>query len=100
MRLCIQVALPIVLAAALLSGCARPKVVQGTVVEADPAAHRIVVRDELPPNAELTFDVAEAEMNGKPAAGDVVRIAYDEDGATLRATRVMSLPKPTTKPPP
>ncbi|MBI5498803.1 MAG: hypothetical protein HY907_01060 [Deltaproteobacteria bacterium] len=78
-------------------GCARPKVVQGTVVAVEEGAHGIVVRDELPPNAELRFDLAEAELNAKPEPGDVVRIAYDEDGTTLRATRVMRLPKP--KPP-
>ena len=100
MRLCIRVVLPLVLVVAALCGCARPKVVQGTVVQADSATHRIVVRDELPPNAELTFDVGEAEMNAKPGPGDVVRIAYDEDGTTLRATRVMRLPKPKPQLPP
>ncbi|MBI5491128.1 MAG: hypothetical protein HY905_27600 [Deltaproteobacteria bacterium] len=77
-------------------GCAHPKVVQGTVVQVDTGTHGIVVRDELPPNAELRFDIADAELNAKPEAGDVVRIAYDQDGSTLRATRVMRLPKPKT----
>jgi len=87
---------PALLLLGALSGCAHPKVVQGTVVEVDTGTHGIVVRDELPPNAELRFDIADAELNAKPEAGDVVRIAYDEDGSTLRATRVMRLPKPKT----
>jgi len=80
--------LPLLLA---LGGCTQPKVVQGTVVNHDPKANVLVVRDELPPNRELSFAIDEAEIGATPEPGDVVRIAYQEEGASLRASRVMNV---------
>ena len=94
MKTCFRIVPAVLLLLGALSGCARPKVVQGTVVAYDSAVHRLVVRDELPPNAELEFDVSGAEMNAKPAPGDLVRLAYEEEGGKRRATRVMGLAKP------
>jgi hypothetical protein len=80
--------LPLLLA---LGGCTQPKVAQGTVVNHDPRANVLIVRDELPPNHELSFAIGEAEIGATPEVGDVVRIAYLEEGASLRALRVMNV---------
>jgi hypothetical protein len=74
-----------------LAGCNPPQVVQGTVVTIDESAQVLVLRDEVPPNEERAFSIADAKLNGTPAAGDVVRIAYYEEGGGRRATRVMRI---------
>ena len=73
------------------AGCESPKVVQGTVVSHDAQAEVLVVRDELPPHAELRFAIGGAEIGSEPRPGDVVRIACTDEGGILRATRIMNV---------
>jgi hypothetical protein len=72
-----------------LGGCYDDvKVVQGSVISTNPNAGTITVRDERPPNAELTYRNA-----GSKAAlvGDVVRIAFREQGDGAVVVRLMNL---------
>ena len=78
-------------AALLLTACHPPEVVQGTVVSVDAAGQVLVLRDELPPNDEREYSIADAALNVPPAAGDVVRIAYRQVGDRRVATRVMNV---------
>jgi hypothetical protein len=80
-----------------LAGCNPPQVVQGTVVAFDEATQVLVLRDEAPPNDELEYSVADAKVNATPAAGDVVRIAYYEQGDKRLATRVMKISQAADK---
>jgi len=75
----------------LLTACHPPDVVQGTVVRVDEAGQLLALRDELPPNDEREYSIADAAFNVPPAAGDVVRIAYRELGDRRVATRVMNV---------
>ena len=75
----------------LLAGCHPPQIVQGTVVRIDEATQVLVLRDELPPNDEHEYAIADAALNVPPAVGDVVRIAYHELGDRRVATRVMNV---------
>lgn len=75
----------------LLAGCHPPQVVQGTVVSVDEATQVLVLRDELPPNHEHEYAIADAALNVPPAVGDVVRIAYHQVGDRRLATRVMNV---------
>lgn len=74
-----------------LLGCNGPTVVQGSVVSFDTGTKQLVVKDERAPNAELTISAANADIGGEPKPGEVVRVAYKDEGGTLRATRVMNL---------
>ena len=80
----------------LLAGCHPPQIVQGTVVRIDEATQVLVLRDELPPNDEHEYAIADAALNVPPAVGDVVRIAYHQVGDRRIATRVMSLGRSET----
>lgn len=80
-----------VTASLLLGGCTSPEVVQGTVVSFDETAQVVVLRDELAPEVELEISIADAAVGAPPAAGDVVRIAYDEQAGRRVATRVMNI---------
>jgi hypothetical protein len=80
-----------VLLALLAAGCAAPKVVQGTVVSNDPTTHQLVIKDELPPRAEVPLFTEGAEIGAPPVAGDLVRIAYHERDGKRHATRVANL---------
>ena len=75
----------------LLTACHPHDVVQGTVVRVDEAGQLLALRDELPPNDEHEYSIADAALNVPPAAGDVVRIAYHELGDRRVATRVMNV---------
>jgi hypothetical protein len=75
----------------LLAACHPPEVVQGTVVRVDTAGQIVVLRDDLPPNDEREYSIADASLNVPPAAGDVVRIAYHRVGDRRIATRVMNI---------
>ena len=75
----------------LLTACHPPDVVQGTVVRVDEAGQLLALRDELPPNDEHEYSIADAALNVPPAAGDVVRIAYRQVGERRVATRVMNV---------
>jgi hypothetical protein len=82
-----------------LAGCNPPQVVQGTVVTFDETTQVLVLRDEVPPNDELEYSIADAKVNATPATGDVVRIAYYEQGDKRQATRVMKISRPGEKSP-
>ena len=80
------------LLALLAAGCPEaPKVVQGTVVSNDPATHLLVIKDELPPNADVALLTEGAEIGAAPVAGDLVRVAYHEHDGKRTATRVANL---------
>ena len=83
-------------AALLLTACHPPQIVQGTVVSVDAAGQVLVLRDELPPNDEHEYTIADAALNVPPAAGDVVRIAYHQVGDRRIATRVMNISRSAT----
>lgn len=87
--------LTILLAIAALTACAgcgdRPVVLQGVVVSYDGNASLVVVRDETPPSPEITLSLAGADVGAVPVPGDVVRLAYREEGAVRQAIRVMNL---------
>ncbi len=72
----------------LLRGAARH---QGTVVQVDTAARVLVVRDERPRQAEITFSFAGAEVGVVPSAGDVLRLTWKERDGRNVASRVMNL---------
>ena len=80
-----------------LAGCNPPQVVQGTVVAFDETTQVLVLRDEAPPNDELEYSIADAKVNATPAAGDVVRIAFYEEGGKRLATRVMKISQAADK---
>jgi hypothetical protein len=75
----------------LLSCSNPPSVIQGKVVSYDDAKKVLVLQDELPPNLQRSLDLRSAEVGGAPAPGNVVRIAYRDQGGTLVAGRVMNL---------
>lgn len=94
MRSTMKTAIVSLLAAAVALGCAScnaPTVVQGSVVSFDPASKTLVVKDELAPNAELSISAAKADIGAEPRVGDVVRIAYQNEGSALHATKVMNV---------
>ncbi len=75
-----------------LVGCSNPpSVVQGKVVSYDASKKVLVIQSEATPHPEVTLDLKSAEIGGAPAAGNVVRIAYRDQGGTLVAGRVMNL---------
>ena len=77
------------LALALLAGCANaPLVFQGTVTSYDPAAKVVAVQDGP---TSLSFALTGAQVGAAPELGDVIRLAYFDQGGTLQATRVMNL---------
>ena len=85
-------------AVAALVGCSNPpSVLQGKVVSFDAAQKKLVVEDELPPKLQRSLDLKSAEVSGQPAPGNVVRIAYRDEGGTLVAGRVMNLSTQTKK---
>ena len=82
----------VVAALAPLVGCSNPpQVMQGKVVSYDGAKKTLVVEDELPPKLQRSLDLKTAEVSGAPAPGNVVRIAFKDEGGTLVAGRVMNL---------
>ncbi len=73
------------------AGCGKPQVLQGTVVDCQAGAKRLVVKDERPPHAETAFSLEGADVGAEPKTGDVVRLAYQVRGDGRVATRVMNL---------
>jgi hypothetical protein len=83
--------LAVAIAIAVVSGCGNPPLVfQGKVESTDQAAATVVVRDG---ETTLTFSLAGAAIGAQPDVGDEIRLAYFDEGGTLRATRVMNLTK-------
>ena len=79
-------------ALAPLVGCSNPpQVMQGKVVSYDGAKKTLVVEDEQPPKLQRSIDLKSAEVGGAPVPGNVVRVAYRDEGGTLVAGRVMNL---------
>ncbi|MEW6368069.1 MAG: hypothetical protein AB1714_25865 [Acidobacteriota bacterium] len=68
-----------------------PKVFQGTVISYDADNKVVVAKDELPPGDEVQFSLAGADLGAEPAVGDLIRVAYKDDGGRRTATRVMNL---------
>ena len=79
-------------AAFTVLGCSNPpNVLQGKVVSFDATKKTLVVEDELPPKLQRSLDLNSAEVAGSPAPGNVVRVAYRDQGGNLVAGRVMNL---------
>jgi hypothetical protein len=68
-----------------------PEIVQGTVVRCDEAAKIVVIQDQNKPGSTLEFHFEGAEVGANPQLGDIVRIAYQTQSGTLRATRIMNI---------
>jgi hypothetical protein len=86
------VAIACLTAAAALSACfVAPEVFQGQVVSFDAGTQVVVVRDERPPHAEMSFVVAGGELGADLQPGDQVRLAFVTEGDRARAVRVMNL---------
>ncbi|MBM3789969.1 MAG: hypothetical protein FJW35_06410 [Acidobacteria bacterium] len=82
----------LLLGAFILQGClTAPKVLQGTVVSYSEETRMLVVKDEEAPNEEVAISLAGAEIGALPETGDLVRVAYVEEGGRSRALRVMNL---------
>jgi hypothetical protein len=67
-----------------------PKVIQGTVVSFE-AGKTMVVKDERPPQTELTLVIDKAQIGAQPAPGDTVRVAYHAEASGARATRIANI---------
>ena len=79
------------LALALLAGCGNPPLVfQGNVTSYDPATKVVAVQDQDGPTSR-TFALQGAQVGAAPELGDLLRLAYFDQGGTLQATRVMNL---------
>ena len=75
-----------------LMGCSNPpQVLQGKVVSYDSDQQALVLEDETPPHLQRSLDLKSAEVSGTPAPGNVVRVAYRDQGGNLVAGRVMNL---------
>jgi hypothetical protein len=75
-----------------LVGCSNPpSVLQGKVVSYDTSNKVLVVQVDAAPHQQVTLDLKSAEVGSAPAAGNVVRIAYRDQGGNLVAGRVMNL---------
>ncbi len=73
-------------------GCSNPpQVMQGKVVSYDSGKKALVLEDEQPPKLQRSLDLKSAEVGGAPAPGNVLRVAYRDQGGTLIASRVMNL---------
>ena len=77
----------------VVAGCESPQVVQGTVVSYEANTKQVVIKNEKPPNQEMTFSLEGAEIGAEPAPGDLVRVAYTEQGGQKKAGRLMNLAK-------
>jgi hypothetical protein len=74
-----------------VTACSKPLVLQGTVVSYDTQTKILIVTDERAPNRNFTFSIKNAEIGVEPAPGDLVRLAYRDQGGTLLAHRVMNM---------
>jgi hypothetical protein len=82
----------LLIAAVLGAGCVQsPLVVQGKVLSYDAQSKNLVVEDERNPGQSQTFSMEVADMGGEPAVGDLVRLAYHEEGNRLVGIRLMNL---------
>ena len=76
------------------------EVFQGVAVSFDPAANKLVLKNSEPDKnkvpktmTEVTFDTSTAKIGLAPAAGDKIRVAYDQKGDKLMAVKVMNVTK-------
>ena len=82
----------VAMAMAACTGCgARPLVLQGVVVSYDAGANIVTVKDDMPPNPEVTFSLAGSDIGATPAPGERVRLSYWDAGGGRRAIRMMNL---------
>jgi hypothetical protein len=81
----------LVCAIAAAAACGAPApVVQGRVVSSD--AKAISVEDETQPAAPpIVLDISTAEIGGRTAVGDIVRVVYRAEGGTNRALAIMNV---------
>jgi hypothetical protein len=74
-----------------ISCAAPPEVIQGTVVSCEEAAKIVSIQDPDTPGSTLEFQFEGAEVGAIPHPGDTVRIAYQPQNGTLKATRIMNI---------
>jgi hypothetical protein len=75
----------------VLGGCRSPKVLEGTVVGYDAATKNVIIKDGNAPNADVTMSLEGADIGADPTAGDLVRVAYEEQGGKNLGLRLMNL---------
>ena len=75
----------------VVAACGAPApVVQGPIVSVD--AKTISLQDEMRPEGPpVVLDISTAEIGGRSAVGDVVRVVYRAEGGVNRALAVMNL---------
>jgi hypothetical protein len=91
-RLVLLTLLLLILAASCGEG---PSVAQGTVVSYDATAKILVLKDDSPPQQELTISLQGSDFGVEPEVGDSLRLAFRTEGGKLVALRVMNLSKQT-----
>ncbi len=76
------------------------EVFQGTAISFDAGANKLVLKNSEPDKnkvpktmTEVTFDTSTAKIGLAPAAGDKIRVAYDQKGDKLMAVKVMNVTK-------
>jgi hypothetical protein len=77
----------------VVAACTAPTVFQGKVVSYDARSKSLVVANQLSPDQIVIFSTRGADVGAEPAPGDIVRLAYKEQGGEFLALRVMNLSK-------
>jgi hypothetical protein len=84
--------IPIIAVTLLAISCASaPEVVQGTVVNCDETKKIVAIQEQGKPGSTLEFSFEGAEVGANPHPGDTIRVAYQKQNGTLRATRIMNI---------
>jgi len=100
----IKRAIIILAAAVALTGFAglalAGEVFQGISISFDPAANKLVLKNSEPDKnkvpktmTEVVFDTSTAKIGLVPAAGDKIRVAYEQKGDKFMALKVMNVTK-------
>jgi hypothetical protein len=70
-----------------------PLVAQGKVIRYEAAARSVVLDNEKAPGQQMLFSLTGADVGAEPEVGDMIRVAYRDEGGKLVALRVMNLSK-------
>ena len=76
----------------MMDSCATPpQVAQGTVVSWDETNKTVAIGDREKPGSTVEFRFEGAEVGLTPRPGDTIRIAYQTQNGSLKATRIMNI---------